>query len=126
MIANTNPRLFRGDKLKEQLRLALKYPDLEEAKAELRSFFWRTTHSRIQVFKELAYKIRRHEKHILNTIETQLSNARVEAINNKIKFFLRKAYGFRNFQNMLDIILLGCSKNIIPLSNRCGKGLKVA
>ena len=33
MIANTNPRLFRGYKLKEQLRLALKYPDLEEAKA---------------------------------------------------------------------------------------------
>ena len=57
MIANTNQRLLRGDKLKEQLRLALKYPDLEEAKAELRSFFWRTTHSRIQVFKELPIKL---------------------------------------------------------------------
>ena len=33
MIANTNTRLFRGYKLKEQLRLALKYPDLGEAKA---------------------------------------------------------------------------------------------
>ena len=99
---------------------------LEEAKAELKSFFWRATLSRIQVFKELANKIRRHEKHILNTIETQLSNARVEAINNKIKLFLRKAYGLRNIQNMLDMILLGCSKNIIPLPNRGGKGLKVA
>ena len=126
MIANTNPRLFRGYKLKEQLRLALKYPDLEEAKAELKSFLWRATHSRIQVFKELAYKIRRHEKHILNTIETQLSNARVEAINNKIKLFLRKAYGFRNIQNMLDMILLGCSNIFIPLTNRGGKWLKVA
>lgn len=126
MIANTNPRLFLGYKLKEQLRLALKYPDLEEAKAELKFFFWRAAHSRIQVFKELAYKIRRHEKHILNTIETQLSNARVEAINNKIKLFLRKAYGFRNIQNMLDMILLGCSKIIIQLSNQGGKGLKVA
>lgn len=109
MIANTNPRLFQGYKLKEQLRLALKYPDLEEPKAELKFFFWRSAHSRIQVFKELAYKIRRFEKHILNTIETQLSNARVEAISNKIKLFLRKAYGFRNIQNMLDMILLGCS-----------------
>ena len=126
MIANTNPRLFRGYKLKEQLRLALKYPDLKEAKAELKSFFWRATHSRIQVFKELAYKIRRHEDHILNTIETHLSNARVEAINNKIKLIIRKAYGFRNIQNMLDMILLGCSKIIISLPNRGGKGLKVA
>ena len=63
---------------------------------------------------------------ILNTIETQLSNARVEAINNKIKLFLRKAYGFRNIQNMLDMILLGCSNIFIPLTNRGGKGLKVA
>lgn len=126
MISKTNPRLFRGYRLKEQLRLALKLTDIKEAKAELKSFFWRATHSRIQVFKELAYKIRRHEKHILNTIETQLSNARVEAINNKIKLFLRKAYGFRNIQNMLDMILLGCPKFIIPLPNRGGKGLKVA
>lgn len=126
MIANTNPRLFRGYKLKEQLRLALKFSDLKEAKAELKSFFWKATHSRIQVFKELAYKIRRHEDHIFNTIETHLSNARVEAINNKIKLFLRKAYGFRNIQNMLDMIMLGCSKILIPLPNRGGKGLKVA
>ena len=53
MIANTNPKLFRGYKLKEQLRLALKLSDIKDAKAELKSFFWRATHSRIQVFKEL-------------------------------------------------------------------------
>ena len=126
MIAKTNPRLFRGYRLKEQLRLALKFTDIKEAKAELKSFFWKATHSRIQVFKELAYKIRRHEEHIFNTIETKLSNARVESINNKIKLFIRKAYGFRNIQNMLDMILLGCSNIFIPLPNRGGKGLKVA
>ncbi|MGN1357530.1 MAG: hypothetical protein ACI4VX_07640 [Succinivibrionaceae bacterium] len=30
-------------------------------------------------------------------------------MNNKIKLFIRKAYGLRNIQNMLDMILLGCS-----------------
>ena len=74
----------------------------------------------------LAHKIRRHEEHILNTIETKLSNARVESINNKIKLFIRKAYGFRNIQNMLDMLLLGCSNILIPLPNRGGTGLKVA
>ena len=126
MIANTNPKLFRGYKLKEQLRLALKLSNTDEAKAELKTFFWKATHSRIKVFKELAYKIRRHEEHILNTIETKLSNARVESINNKIKLFIRKAYGFRNIQNMLDMLLLGCSNIFIPLPNRGGTGLKVA
>src|SRR5574344_1314046 len=49
------------------------------AKTELDSFFWNATHSRISYFKELAYKIRRHEGNILNTIKTGLSNARVES-----------------------------------------------
>ena len=89
-------------------------------------YFWKATHSRISVFKELAYKIKRHEEHILNTIDSKLSNARVESINNKIKLFIRKAYGFKNIQNLLDMILLGCSNILIPLPNRGGLGLKVA
>ncbi len=95
-IANTSSKLFRGYTLKERLRLALKSPDSEIAKAELDSFFWRATHSKIEVFKEFGHKIRRHEEHILNTIESKLSSARVESINNKIKLFIRKAYVFRN------------------------------
>lgn len=126
MIAKTNPKLFRGYTLKEHLRMALKMSSRDEAKAELSTFFWKATHSRISVFKELAYKIRRHEEHILNTIDSKLSNARVESINNKIKLFIRKAYGFKNIQNLLDMILLGCSNILIPLPNRGGLGLKVA
>ena len=64
------------------------------------------------------------ELHI--TIKTGLSNARVESVNNKIKLFFRKAYGFRNTQNMIDMIMLGCSNIFIPLPNRGGSGLKVA
>ena len=70
------------------------------------------------IYKELAYKIKRHEKNILNTIEQELSNARIESINNKIKLVIRKAYGFRNIQNMIDMILLACSEIKIPLPNR--------
>jgi len=66
-IANTSHKLFRGYTLKERLILALKGSDVETEKAELDSFFWIATHSRIQVFKELGHKIRRQEKHILNT-----------------------------------------------------------
>ena len=89
-------------------------------------FHWLATHSRISVFKELAYKIRRHLKHILNTIKYQLNSAKVESINNKIKLFIRKGYGFRNIQNLMDIILLGCSNIEIPLPNRGNKGMRVA
>lgn len=121
-IAKTSPKLYRGYVLKEMIRAALQGTNKEAVKEDLQSFFWKATHSRITAFKELAYKIRRHEKHILNTIETGLSNARIESINNKIKLFIRKAYGFRSIPNMIDMILLGCSNLKIPLPNRGGSG----
>ena len=50
-----------------------------------------------------------------------MSNARIEATNNKIKLIIRKAYGFRNIQNMLDMVYLVCSDLRIPLPNRKSK-----
>ena len=67
---------------------------------------------------ELNKRIRRHKEHILNTIRLGISNARIEATNNKIKLIVRKAYGFRNIQNMLDMVYLVCSDLVIPLPNR--------
>lgn len=126
LVAKTHKKVYRASILKEMLRLALKLTDPDEAKIALNEFFWKATHSRLEPFKKLAYKIRRHEKHILNTIETKISNARVEATNNKIKLIIRKGYGYRNIQNLKNIVLLSCSNLLIPLPNRRGNGLKAA
>jgi len=69
-------------------------------------------------FVELQRKIMRHKDHILNTIQLQVSNARIESTNNKIKLIIRRSFGFRNIQNMLDMVLLVCSNLNIPLPNR--------
>ncbi|WP_376716037.1 transposase [Enterococcus dongliensis] len=42
-----------------------------------------------------------------------LSNARIEATNNKIKLLIRTAYGFKNLDNLFALIMLSCS-NIKP------------
>ncbi|SDB68229.1 transposase, partial [Butyrivibrio sp. INlla16] len=63
-------------------------------------------------------KIMRHKDHILNTIELGVTNARIEATNNKIKLLIRKAYGFRDVDSMIDMVLLYCSDLKIPLPNR--------
>lgn len=118
LIASQNPRLYRAYLLKEQLRLLLKLTNAEEAKSELKRWLWKASHSRIPAFKELYQKIRRHKTHILNTIRYGMSNAKIEATNNKIKLIIRKAYGFRNIQNMLDMVYLVCSDIRIPLPNR--------
>ena len=118
LIASQNPRLYRAYLLKEQLRLLLKLTDVDEAEDELNRWLWKASHSRIPAFKELYLKIKRHKMHILNTIRYGMSNARIEATNNKIKLIIRKAYGFRNMQNMLDMVYLVCSDIRIPLPNR--------
>lgn len=118
LISSQNPRLYRAYLLKEQLRLLLKLTNVDEAEDELKRWLWKACHSRIPAFKELYQKIRRHKTHILNTIHYGMSNARIEATNNKIKLIIRKAYGFRNIQNMLDMVYLVCSDIRIPLPNR--------
>ncbi len=123
IIAETNPRLYRAYCLKEELRLLLKVTDVNIAEELLTSWLWRASHSRIPAMLELSRKIRRHKKHILNTINLGMSNARIESTNNKIKLIIRKAYGFRNLQNMLDMVYITCSNLIIPLPNRKQKEL---
>ncbi len=92
----------------------MKMTDVEKAGKELKDWIWRATHSRIEHFKKLGHKIKRHRDHILNTIRCRMSNARIEAINNKIKLIVRKAFGFRNINNLISMALLTCSKIYIP------------
>lgn len=60
----------------------------------------------------------RNSDNILNTLRRDLSNARLEAINNKIKLLVRRSYGFRNLQSMFAYVKLICSKVEITLPNR--------
>ena len=118
MIQANDPQLFRAYRLKESLRLLLKSTDVDQAEEDLKHWLFWASHSRIPAFKELYKKIRRHKGHILNTIRLGLSNVRIEATNNKIKLIICKAYGFRNIQNMMDMVYLVCSNIRVPLPNR--------
>jgi hypothetical protein len=47
-----------------------------------------------------------------------MSNARVEGINNKIKVITKRAYGFRNIDNLIAMIYLCCSNLPFALPGR--------
>ena len=53
---------------------------------------------------------------ILALAKYRLSNARIEATNNKIKLIIRRAYGFRNTDNLISMVMMSCSvvKPILP------------
>ena len=54
-------------------------------------------------------KIKRHFGAIVAAAKYGISNARVEATNNKIKLLIRTAYGFRNTDSLVPMIMLSCS-----------------
>lgn len=118
IIQQEDPRLYRAYLIKERLRLILKIKSAEEAAVELKRWLWWASHSRIPAMHDLYAKVKRHKEHILNAIQMGLSNARIEAANNKIKLIIRKAYGFRNMDHLLDMVYLVCSDLTIPLPNR--------
>ena len=64
---------------------------------------------RIPVFRDLRKKIKRHFSAIVAAAAFNLSNARSEAVNNKIKLIVRTAFGFRNVDNLLALVMLSCS-----------------
>ena len=43
---------------------------------------------------------------------------RVEAVNNKIKLTVRMGYGFRNIDNLIELVMLRCSNLPIKLPER--------
>jgi transposase len=106
--------LNRAHVLKEQLRLILHMDDAEAATACLDRWTSHAQRCRIPSFVELQRKIRRHRDHILNAIRHGASNARIEALNNKIKLLIRIAYGFRNIDTMIGLVMLFCSNIQIP------------
>jgi transposase len=117
LLMKSNPVLYRAYLLKEKIRLVFQHP-LEEAKNELTDWIQWARRCRIPQFVELQKKITRHLDAILSSIKYGLSNARIEAINNKIKLTIRMAYGFRNIDNMIALVMLRCSGIDLNLPGR--------
>jgi transposase len=117
MIAISNPKLYRAYLLKEKLRLIFRL-SAEEAAREIAEWISWAMRCRIPGFVELQRKIKRHLDAIIATIGNGLSNARVEAMNNKIKLTVRMGYGFRNIDNLIALVMLRCSKPNLRLPGR--------
>ena len=110
-------RLATAYRLKEDLRLIFKLP-VEEVGAAIEKWRRRAWSCRIPQFVELQRKIKRHKNAILATIRYGISNARMEATNNKVKLTIRMAYGFRNIDHLISAIFLRCGSLTIYLPGR--------
>ncbi|WP_394877519.1 transposase [Bifidobacterium longum] len=74
--------------------------------------------SGIAEFARLGEKIDRRHFDILRTTRAGLSNARLEAVNNKIKTTIKIGYGYRNLGNLIALIMLKCGGLNLRLPGR--------
>lgn len=107
-LTKVNPRLYRAYLLKEGLRLALKAGSDEISEALTKWMGW-AQRCRIPAFRNSVSRLSGTSRLSLRQATHGLSNARIEATNNKIKLIIRRAYGFRNMDNMIAMIMLSCS-----------------
>jgi transposase len=84
MLIKSDKRLYRAYLLKEGMRAVFRF-SYDVAPEELDRWLKWAQRCRIKEFVELGKKIKRHKEAILAAIRHGLTNARIEAINNKIK-----------------------------------------
>jgi transposase len=102
-------KIPRAWALKEMVR-AIFAPGLSEhAVSELIDrLLARLSRSRLKPFVRLGRTIRKHRDGILAARRLKLTNARAEALNNKVKLIVRRAYGFHSARAALALIHLTC------------------
>ncbi len=66
--------------------------------------------SKIPAFISFAKTVKTHLSGIINYVETHITNAILESINNKIQMTKRRARGYRNTDNFINMIYFLCGK----------------
>jgi transposase len=94
---------------------AFRYPKVAERYLR-RWYFW-ATHTRLAPVVAAARTLKRHWWGILAFIRSRITNGIVEGLTSKIKTALKRAYGFKTFENYRTIIYLVAGKLALP--TRC-------
>jgi transposase len=108
-VRRAGSRLFRAWELKEDLRAVFAAGDPGRAEALLDDWPRRAAYCKIPQVVAVEKKVRRRRDDVVAAVDLGLSNARVEAVNNKIKVTVRMGYGFRNVDNLVGLLMLRCS-----------------
>ena len=85
-------------------------PDKDSAISFIYQWFDEVEKSKIPPFMKFAKTVKAHLSGIVNFIETKITNAILESINNKIQMAKKRARGYRNTDNFINMIYFLCGK----------------
>jgi len=110
MLLEYYPRLGEGYRLKQLFTEFWELKDKEEAESYLAYWCDIADESGIQPFIKAANTIRAHWSGIINYIESRINNGILEGLNSKIQLAKKRARGYRNTKNFINMIYFTCGK----------------
>ena len=78
----------------------------------------RLARSRLEPFIRLGKTIRKHRAGILAAVRLGINQGRTEALNNKVRLIIRRAYGFHTAQAALALVMLTCGPITLRLPHQ--------
>jgi len=111
--------VWRAYTLKEAVR-GIFAPGLAVADVEILidRLLSRLARSRLEPFVRLGKTIRRHRDGILAAVRLGINQGRTEALNNKVRLIVRRAYGFHTADAALALVMLTCGPITLRLPHQ--------
>jgi transposase len=104
------PKLGEAYRLKTLFNDLWEMPNKVAAPAFIEQWCREVEQSKIQAFRVFAKTVKSHLSGIVNFVETHITNAILESINSKIQMAKRRARGYRNTTNFINMIYFLCGK----------------
>lgn len=104
------PTLGEAYRLKTLFNDLWDMPDKPAAEAFLEQWCAEVENAKIPAFMKFAKTVRAHWSGIVHFVESRLSNGLLEGINHKVQLAKRRARGFRNIDNFINMIYFLCGK----------------
>lgn len=104
------PRLGEGYRLKQLFAEFWNLKDKQQAEGYLAFWCDIAEESKIQPFMKVARTIRAHWSGIINYIESRINNGILEGLNSKIQLAKKRARGYANTKNFINMIYFICGK----------------
>ncbi|TXK95640.1 ISL3 family transposase [Methylococcaceae bacterium HT1] len=104
------PTLGQAYRLKELFNDLWSMPDKVSAEAFLKQWCEEVEKSKISAFMKFVKTVRSHWPGIIHFVETKITNGILEGINSKVQLAKRRARGYRNINDFINMIYFLCGK----------------
>ncbi|WP_221900486.1 transposase, partial [Bathymodiolus platifrons methanotrophic gill symbiont] len=85
-------------------------PDKVSVEAFLKQWCEEVEKPKILAFMKFVKTVRSHWSGIIHFVETKITNGILEGINSKVQLAKRRARGYRNINNFINMIYFLCGK----------------